>query len=168
MIRQVDAFHVGVKWLCFSATIGNRVLGLAAPYLAFAPASSVRPVDGLGVFFISAPAVAVDLTDDVGALPRSWTARAPFPDGRVPDGRTAPPDAPTATIDTLIGLIGWCRGDLAARRLEMIVLDQTHPRHRAARGQGRRTRAAALLAPLRTRASLRCAGGDGLAGPAAR
>jgi len=49
-----------------------------------------------------------------------------FPDG-VPDGETTTPDAPTMTIDTLTGVIEWCRDDLAARGLEMIVLDQTHP-----------------------------------------
>jgi ribosomal protein S12 methylthiotransferase accessory factor len=49
-----------------------------------------------------------------------------FPDG-VPDGETTTPDAPTTTIDTLTGVIEWCRDDLAARGLEMIVLDQTHP-----------------------------------------
>jgi bacteriocin biosynthesis cyclodehydratase domain-containing protein len=42
-------------------------------------------------------------------------------------GQDAPPDAPTAPIATLTGLIDWCRDHLASRGMEMIVLDQTHP-----------------------------------------
>jgi len=50
-----------------------------------------------------------------------------FPDDLFPDGETTVPNAPTTAIDTLTGVIEWCRDDLAARGMEMIVLDQTHP-----------------------------------------
>ena len=47
-----------------------------------------------------------------------------FPEG---DPGAGPPDAPTAGIATLDRLIDWCRDRVAARGMEMLVLDQTHP-----------------------------------------